>query len=65
MKAIPKYNVVYKGVLRRGGVPFEIEEADADEMREHCAFESTAAPAQTDTKPEAESKPKRTKKKAD
>ena len=63
MKAIPKYNVVYKGVLRQGGVPFEIDEAEADEMREYCAIQSAAAPAQAEDEPEA--KPKRTRKKAE
>ena len=54
MKVIPKYNVVYHGVMRKGGVPFEIDEADADEMREYCAIEpaskggKTEAPASPD-----------------
>ena len=66
MKAVPKYNVVYKGVLRRGGVPFELDEADVKEMREHCAIEAKAEKAETAEATETEAKPKtRTRRKAE
>lgn len=66
MKAVPKYNVVYKGVLRRGGVPFELDEADVKEMREHCAIEAKAKQAETAEVTETEAKPKtRTRRKAE
>ena len=67
MRAVPKYNVVYKGVMRPGGVPFEIDDADADEMRSYCALQSSpvAAPTETPAEAETEQKPKtRTRKKA-
>ena len=68
MKAVPKYNVVYKGVMRSGGVPFEIDEADADEMREYCVIHAEKPAAEpekvTEETPAAAVKPRtRTRKK--
>lgn len=39
MKFTPAYNVSYKGEIYPGGVPFEIDEADAEVMSEHGTVE--------------------------
>lgn len=39
MRFTPDYNVVYKGVLYEADETFEIDEADADEMRQHGEIE--------------------------
>lgn len=51
MKFTPAYNVSYKGNFYPGGVPFEIDVADAEVMAEHGTVEIIdKAPARsTDT----------------
>lgn len=39
MKFTPAYNVSYKGEIYPGGVPFEIDVADAEVMAEHGTVE--------------------------
>lgn len=35
VKFTPSYTVSYKGVFYRAGTPFEIDESDIDEMKQH------------------------------
>lgn len=42
MKFTPAYNVSYKGAFHPAGKPFEIDEKDAEEMRQHGNVERDA-----------------------
>lgn len=44
MKFTPGYNVIYKGTFYEAGETFEIDEADAEEMRQHGEVEEGSAP---------------------
>lgn len=35
MKLIPDHKLIYKGILRLEGVPFEIDPADAEELKQY------------------------------
>lgn len=63
MRFIPDYRVCYKGAFHECDEEFEIDPADAEEMREHGEVLEESAPPeeQEETEPEKpeEDKPKR------
>ncbi len=50
MKFTPNYTVSYKGTFHRAGVPFDIDEKDAAEMKIHGKVEATQPKAPADKK---------------
>ena len=63
MKYVPRVNVVYHGEYHRSEVPFEIDEADADELKLYGEVIKPQVDKQVDTedesKPAAKPKPKK------
>lgn len=49
MKFIPKYGVIYKGVLHKGGVVFDIDAKDREEMSRHGSIQDAQAPQAANT----------------
>lgn len=59
MEFVPKYTVSYHGEWCEAGVPFDIDPADAEEMKEHGEVVDDPTPPDIPEEPPVEDKPRR------
>lgn len=57
MRFTPKYSVSYHGVIHKANVPFDIDEADAEELKKHGTVDAAERIVESETEEHVEEKP--------